>query len=227
MCDWIIENFPDDYENLMYLEPFCGAASTLMNKTPSVEEGVNDINFTTINILQVIRDQCEEFVTRLKKIKYTKNNFDLALERGEFKDEMDAAVNEFVMRRMSRSGDRKAFAASRKEEIAWSSIIKMLPSISKRLSRVYIFNKPASEVLMAFNTPNTLAYVDPPALPDSGEEEVMDLDDHIDLADLLRHFKGKVMLSGTPSPLYNRIFKDWRCVKKKTASKTDCLWVNY
>jgi DNA adenine methylase len=249
LCDWIIGNFPNDYESLVYLEPFCGAASTLMNKNPSKEEAINDLDKSIVNMLRVIRDQCDDFVTCLKKIKYTKDNFNLALQRKEFVDELDAAVNEFIVRRMSRGGLKKAFAWSNRkrggkpgDENAWETIIRLLPAISKRLEAVYVFNKPALEVLSAFDAPNTLAYVDPPYLPDTrvstqAYDFEMSADDHIDVADSLRNFKGKVVLSGYPSPLYNRLYKEWRCVKKKIPNhasqqkaksmKTECLWLNF
>lgn len=249
MCEWIIQHLPEDHQKLVYIEPYCGAASTLMNKPPSAEEGINDLDSTVSNMLRVIRDQCDEFVACLKKIKYTKENFELAQARSRFVDDLDAAVNEFVVRRMSRGGLKKAFAWSNRtrggkpgDENAWETIIKMLPAIAKRLESVYIFNKPAIEVLDAFNATNTVVYVDPPYLPETRVSTAtydmeMTVDDHIQLADRLRNYKGKVLLSGYPSPLYNRIFKDWCCVKRKIHNhssqqkqksvKTECLWLNY
>lgn len=54
---WIIENFPKDYENMVYVEPFCGAASTFMNKNASIEEAINDLDKGVVNLLRIIRDQ--------------------------------------------------------------------------------------------------------------------------------------------------------------------------
>lgn len=249
MCEWIIQHLPEDQQTLVYVEPYCGAASTLMNKPPSTEEAISDLDSSVTNMLKVIRDQCDEFVTCLKKVKYTKENFELAQKRSQFVDELDFAVNEFVVRRMSRGGLKKAFAWSNRtrggkpgDENAWETIIKMLPAIAKRLERVYIFNKPAIEVLKAFNATNTVVYVDPPYLPETRASNntydlEMTVDDHIELADCLRSYKGKILLSGYASPLYNRIFKDWRCVRKKVHNhssqqktktlKTECLWLNY
>jgi len=249
LCQWVLDNFPVGYENLTYVEPFSGAASVMMNKHPSQEECLNDLDSGIVAILRVVRDQCDEFVARLKKTKYTKENFELALTRKEFASDLDHAVNEFVLRRMSRGGLKTAFAWSERkrggrpgDENAWNTMHKVLPIISERLQSVYILNRPAAEVIKAFNLPNTLLYIDPPYLPDTrlsknAYQFEMDTDDHIALADQLKAFRGKVLVSGYPSTLYTRLYKGWRCEKKKIVNhasqqkqkpvKLEVLWMNY
>lgn len=249
LCQWVLENFPLGYENLTYIEPFSGAASVMMNKLPSQEECLNDLDSGIVAILRVLRDQCDEFIACLKKTKYTQKNFELAMSRKEFVNDLDYAVNEFVLRRMSRGGLKTAFAWSERtrggrpgDENAWTTMHKILPVISERLQSVYILNRPASEVIKAFNISSTLLYVDPPYLPDTRQSKEayqfeMDADDHVTLSDQLKNFRGKVMVSGYPSILYNRLYKGWRCEKKKIANhasqqkqkpvKTEMLWMNY
>ncbi len=71
---------------------------------------------------------------------------------------------------------------------------------------------------------------------ESGAYE-MDEDDHMKLADTLCKFKGKVVLSGYPSGLYSRCYKEWNRIDKKipnhaaqTKTKkimTECLFLNF
>ena len=85
-------------------------------------------------------------------------------------------------------------------------------------------------------------YCDPPYVPDTrtaqnAYEYEMSTDDHIDLANVLLNFKGKVIVSGYHSALYKRLYKPWKCVQKKIANhasqsktkvqKTECIWMNY
>lgn len=249
LAKWIISHLPLGYETLTYVEPFSGAASVMMNKKPSQEECLNDLDSGIVVIMRVLRDQCEEFIACLKKTKYTKKNFELAISKKEFVSDLDYAVNEFVLRRMSRGGLKAAFAWSERtrggrpgDENAWTTMHKILPIISERLQSIFILNRPAKDVIKAFNLPSTLLYVDPPYLPDTRQsKEVyqfeMDADDHATLANQLINFKGKVIISGYPSSLYNKLYKGWRCEKKRIANhasqqkhkpvKTECLWMNY
>jgi DNA adenine methylase len=249
LSKWIISKFPAEYEKMTYIEPFCGAASTLINKKMSVEEAINDIDIGIIKILRTIRDQCGDFVKCLKKIKYTKENFDLASLRNDFADELDAAINEIILRRMSRGGLKKAFSWSKRfrggkpgDENAWETIITALPIISERLDKVYIFNKNAIDVLKAYNKDDVLTYIDPPYLPDTRNstnvyQHEMTVNQHIELADYLKTFRGKVCLSGYQSVLYSKMYKNWRVEKKKIANhasqkkhkdtKEEILWLNY
>jgi DNA adenine methylase len=246
---WILSHLPPEYEKLTYLEPYAGAASVLLNKHPSQEECLNDLDDGVMVILRAIRDQCDEFVTCLKKTKYCQENFDLATSRTEFADHLDYAVNEFVLRRMSRGGLKTAFAWSERkrggkpgDENAWDTMYRMLPFISERLQSVYLLNEPAIDVIKAFNLPSVLLYADPPYLQETRESKnayrfEMTTGDHVELSNILHAFQGKAIISGYPSSLYSRLYKDWRCEKKKIANhasqqktkpmKLEMVWANY
>lgn len=250
--NWVIDNFPDDYEEMTYVEPYSGAASVLLNKKPSKEEAINDLHGGIVEIFKAVRDDAEEFAKRLKKLSYTQRTFDRALKAsvGPFDQKLDLAVNEYVLRRMSRGGMKKAFAWSDRlrggqpgDVNAWKTALKMMPDLSDRLQNVYIFNKPAVEVIKAFNKPNTLLYVDPPYLHSTRaakkvyEKYEMTEDDHKKLCEALVAFKGKVLISGYDSELYDSYFVNWQKIfrdivnhssqGKKKEIKREIIWKNF
>lgn len=250
LAKWIIENFPPNYHELVYVEPYCGAGNVLLAKVPSREEFINDLDPGVVGILRTIRDCHNPFLARLRKVKYRQETFDDALVKTTFDNDMDLAVNEFILRRMSRDGLKKAFAWSDRKRggqpgdvNAWETILDELERIAHRMNSVLIFNSLALSVIHAFNETDVLLYVDPPYLPDArvskdAYEFEMTLDDHIELSEELLKFKGKVILSGYPSNLYSSLYNEgWRCVKKQIANhssqqrkkqvKTECLWMNY
>ena len=49
---WVIENFPDDAEKRVYVEPFAGAGSVLFNKPRGPEEVLNDLHPGVIEIFK-------------------------------------------------------------------------------------------------------------------------------------------------------------------------------
>jgi DNA adenine methylase len=229
VCDWIIGHLPEDYVDYIYIEPFAGAASVLLNKLPSVEEAIGDLDPGIVQMIRAIRDQPAEFIAAVKKVSQTEDSFRAYLD-GKPEDEMGHAVKEFALRLLSRSGCKKTYAPANRSEIG----TRWLKLASERLQRVYIFEKPALEVLKAFNTPDVIVYCDPPPMPETRQARKnpleMSAEDHIDLAHVLKTFRGQVLLSGRASPLYNRMFKTWRCVKTKKQAKVEereCLWMNY
>lgn len=237
LSKWIINQFPENYEEMVYLEPFCGGASVLLNKNPSKEEIINDLDENVILLLRILRDQCTKFIRKIKKVKYKEFVFNLALKKTEFSTELQKAVNEFVLRRMSNGGLKKSFSRNEQGKInVWENIISGVPNVSKRLHNVIILNKSALPLLRVFNEPNTLIYADPPYLTESRESPniykyEMAVDEHMELAEILNNFKGKVLLSGHPSRLYNRLYKNWNCEKRKASNQTkpkmELLWKNF
>ncbi len=244
LTTWIVKHFPDDYEQYDYLEPYCGSASILLGKSP-VEDGkmeiLNDTDLGIIRIFQALRDEPKYFISKIRRTTFSERVFNKELkknEEGKFKDYIDEAANEFILRRMSRGGDKKIFARPRGEELGiktWKEIASSLNPIAKRVQNTFIFNKPAIQTIAAFNEDNTLLYCDPPNASESSDvgENEMAIDEHEILAKQLNKFHGKVILSGYPSTLYKRLYEEWRCVRRKTPKqkgkkiKTETIWLNY
>lgn len=227
----IIDNFPSLDEIEEYVEPYCGTASVFLNKNKTKTEVINDVDEGIISIFRTIRDECTLFVKKLKKIEHNKTTFEEALDKKEFGNNLDKAVNEFILRNMSVKSQKKTYATSE----SWNSILEELPLISKKLKSCFIFNKPAIEVIKAFDNSKTLCFIDPPCLEEKGVDPLeceMSTDDHIELAKNIIDFKGKVILSGYQSTLYKRLYKEWNCIKKVVPHKikykqTECIWMNY
>lgn len=251
LSNWVIEHFPKGYEKLEYIEPFCGGGSVFLNKKPSEKiEILNDIDLGMVQIWRALRDEPGHFIGRIKRTKYCERVFTREIRKSApFKDYMEHAVHDYVLRRMSRGGLKQAFAWSNRtrggqpgDVNAWETMKEYLPLISERVNGCYIFNRSAIDVISAFNNSDSFCYCDPPYLQETREsknayEFEMSTDDHVALAEKLLQFKGFVAVSGYPSSLYNRLFKDWRCSRKRIANhasqtaakkkKTECLWMNY
>lgn len=250
LANWIISHFPNDHQELVYVEPYCGGANVFLNKERSIEECINDIDLSIIQIFRALRDEPGEFISRLKRVNYTERVFKRCQNKvGPFEDYISHGLNEFILRRMSRGGLKKNFGWSKRTRggkpgdlNAWETILEELPRISKRLKNVYILNKSAVEIIKAFNDEESFVYCDPPYLLSTRTatdvyDYEMDIDDHSKLAKVLIAYKGKAMISGYASKLYQRLYKDWRCKRKRIANhasqkktkgyKMECIWMNY
>jgi len=126
---------------------------------------------------------------------------------------------------------------------SWLSAVEGLPEFHDRLKRVVILNYDALDVIKQQDGPNTFFYLDPPYLRETrvaGEyKHEMSDEDHRFLLDALSQIKGKFLLSGNPSVMYDAAAIDynWKCVrreidnkassKKVKGQRTECLWANY
>ena len=125
-----------------------------------------------------------------------------------------------------------------------SSIDEVLPAVIERIRTVQVLCRPAPEVIRDWDGPDTLFYCDPPYLPETraaGSRDVyvveMTAEDHRGLAAVLRQCRGKVVLSGYPSALYDELYEGWRTVSidianhsaggKTKGREVERLWLNW
>jgi DNA adenine methylase len=162
------------------------------------------------------------------------------------------AVAFYVECRLSFSGRRTGFAAITRNRLrqgmneqaaAWMTAVEGLPAVHARLRRVAILERDALKVLRQFDSPQTLFYLDPPYLhttrsttTEYGQQEMSE-QQHVELLQLLLGLKGKVMLSGYPSPLYDQTLAGWEIVDFELPNNsafgpdkdrmTERLWCNF
>ncbi|BBO34440.1 DNA adenine methylase [Lacipirellula parvula] len=220
----IIELFP---EHRIYLEPFGGAASVLLNKKPVDVEAYNDLDPRINRLFRVLRDEGDRFAAKLAFTPYSEAEFEACQEYSASASDLDMAVCDFVRWRQSFGGQGKTWSCTTTrarggiagDVNAWWSAIEMLPEIIARLQCIQILHRPAIEAINKFDYPEGLIYCDPPyvhATRAKGSRAIYEFEmtdqDHRDLAAVLMRCRSKVVLSGYPSELYEELYGDWRSV---------------
>lgn len=262
LADWIISHMPP---HTHYVEPYFGGGSVLLKKDPEgVSEVANDINGELANFWTVIRNEVlfPDFQRIVELTPFSEEFFGICQRASpayqdalgdEAPEMIDAAWMFFVRARQSRQGLMKDFATLSRnrtrrgmnEQVSsWLTAIEGLPDVHARLKRVVILNRPALEVIKSQDGPNTLFYLDPPYLHEtrnttSDYAHEMSPMDHETLLLHLSEIKGKFLLSGYPSDMYEHWRGEcgWNCVtrqidnkassKKTKDVKTECLWMNF
>nr|ELR5041424.1 DNA adenine methylase [Providencia stuartii]ELR5082490.1 DNA adenine methylase [Providencia stuartii] len=248
LAPWIISYFPD---HRCYVEPFGGAASILMRKERSYAEVYNDLDSDVVNLFTVLRNA--ELNERLQEAcqltPYSREEFELA--RKIVNDPLEQARRMVVRACMgfgsaSGLGGNSGFQSDSKREYSiyshlWAKYPKNLGSICQRLQGVIIENRPAIELIQKHDAEDTLFYLDPPYVSSTRVKgnryynfEMTD-EQHQELLCSIKNIKGKVLISGYDSQLYNKELSDWTKVTKKsrisagrgTGIRTECLWMNY
>jgi len=235
-------------QHRVYVEPYGGAAAVLLNKLPSEVEVYNDLDGRLVRIFRVLRDHPEVFLYKLALTPYAENEWQACHEPSD--DEVEQARRDYVLIRQSFAGRGESFAYSRTRSRSgmadvvsgFLSAVAQIPQVVERLRRVQIMQREALEVIALFDSPETLFYCDPPYLPETVKERnqyliSMSRDDHERLLEALLQVRGKVILSGYPSPLYDEKLSSWYRLEcdiachaqsgKQKQRKTEVLWLNY
>jgi len=241
--------------HLHYVEPYFGAGAVLFRKNPEgVSEVVNDLNGELTNFWKCLQSPTglRYLHRKLSNTPFSEVEWEGAVgHKGKTPDD---AVKFFIRYRQSRQGLGRDFAtlsrtrtrAGMNEQVSsWLSAIDSLPEAHARLRRVVILNRDALDVIREQDGPDTLVYADPPYLHETrtdttafGDYE-MSTEQHEYLIGTLARIKGKFILSGYPSKLYNKEARaaKWKCHKikidnkassaKSKEIKTECLWCNF
>lgn len=243
----IIGHFPP---HRIYLEPFGGAASVLLNKAPVEVETYNDLDLRISRLFRVLRDEGERFIRQVRLIPYSQVEFDRAASYPDGADDLQKAICDFVRWRQSFGGKGQSwsFTTGRArggmagDVNAWWTAIDGLPAIIDRLRRVQIICQSAFDAIPRFDHTEGLIYCDPPYVHSTRADtnvyhaEMSD-DEHRALASLLHRCQAKVVVSGYPSKLYDELYRSWRRVEFEIANhasggaskarETECLWMNF
>ena len=252
LAPWIIAHLPP---HRIYVEPFGGAASVLMRKTRSYAEVYGDQWGRIVDVFRVLRSpaMASDLRRRIELTPFARCDFE------EISDEALAQKSCVVERaRLSiyrsfagfgsasvNGAHATGFRAATKRRGTipahdWAGYPKHIPAFVERLRGVVIENRPALDVIVSHDSPETLFYLDPP-YPHSVRKmnrgnalyaHEMNDEDHRELAYVLNHVQGMVVISGYACDLYDReLYPDWTRVKKDTIAdsarkRTEILWMN-
>lgn len=205
----------------VYVEPFLGGGSVLLNKPKAEREYAGDLDAGLINLWQILAARPELIIDALARIPYEEASFQAALT--ETATNPRNAVSYLVRNRFSRGGLGKTFAWSDRlrggkpgDANAWDTIRAELPAIAERVRDVRFYCEEATGLIAEFgNDPDALTYADPPYFHSTRTARAaygafeMTNEDHADLLKSLNLVRGKVVLSGYRCDLYDSMLADW------------------
>jgi len=246
LASWIVSHFP---EHRVYVEPFGGAASVLMQKPRSHTEVYNDLWDEVVNVFRVLRDPelAAELLRVCELTPFSRTDMLECDERAEGQVERarrlifrshsgfgSAAANS-LHKTGFRSSSRLSGQAPANDWRSWPAHI---PVFVERMRGVVIESRPARQLVQQHDSPDALFYLDPPYVQStrgmrrrnaSYEHEMTDAD-HILLGSQLHNIQGAALVSGYRCDLYDWLYHDWRRVDKKAYAdgaheRTESLWI--
>lgn len=225
-----------------YCEPFFGGGSVFFAKSPCPHETINDADEGVTGFFLVLRDRGEEFIRRAQLTEYGEALFrDCRDTWREEDDDLLRAWKWWVVARQSFGGhfDSGSHGHTRTKtnrgmaEVVskWLSSIDRLPLVVERLRGTQILCGDALRALRCCDTPDCLAYLDPPYVHSTrwdsqrrdgvprGYAHEMDDAAHAALVEyLLTEWTGKAVLSGYRHAVYDPLeAAGWRRLDFATA----------
>ena len=247
LAKWIISNFPAGYEKMTYLEPFFGSGAVFFNKNRSAVETINDLDGNVVNLFKVIRDNPEGLARLVEFTPWSREEYSCSYTMtGESLED----ARRFLVRMW------QAIGAKSSDITGWRSNIKALngnvPQWATRLPQkildvswrlkhsgnhlVQIENRPAVDCIERYDRENVFIYADPPYVRSTRSGRIYACEmvdkDHAELLEILAKHKGKIMISGYESELYNNLLEGWHTEKllakcESGQERIETLWMNY
>lgn len=242
LAKWVIEHFP---AHRIYVEPFGGAASVLLQKPKSFAEIYNDLDGYIVNVFRVLRDKdkAQELIRLLELTPYSRAEFEMSY--GCVDDDVEMARRTIIKSFMGFRSDSvttdvsTGFRGSMNFNFwrfcthDWNTYPAELKKTIERFKEVAIECLPACKVIDKCDREDTLFYCDPPYLPEvrtklreenepGGYRHEMSRDDHVNLLEVLKGVKGMVVLSGYDSKLYNDLLAGWARFETKSRIQKAC-----
>jgi DNA adenine methylase len=248
-----------------YVEPFAGGLAVLLARDPNdkrlwiseqssqagVSEVVNDINGELTNFWRTLQapETFARFVRCIQATPLSRAEWEAAAEPTA--DPVERACRFFIRCRQSRAGQFKCFTSLTRSRTRrgingnaseWLGAVEGLAAIHARLAPVVIENIDAVKLIRREDTPGTLFYCDPPYLHETRtSKDAYDFElttaQHQELLVTLKACKGKVMVSGYPSVLYDIALAGWTRHEfdlpnhaaggERKRRMTEVLWCNF
>ncbi len=260
MSTRLLPLFPEHHT---YVEVFGGACSLLFAKESSPVEVYNDLDSDLVNFMRVLRDPklFPEFYHKACLSPYSREEWLFCREHlNDDPNPAERARRFFVLARFSFSGlvggsfGIDVTASKRgmvQKASAYHGVLNILPRLSERMSSVLIENKDFRHIIKAYDTEDSFMYLDPPYMPETRKSGAykceMTTEDHHELIEMLKNIKGKAMLSGYPSKLYDSLGwnrQEWSVTCNaagrtrasglqgkgnvtKLQQRIECAWTNY
>ena len=220
--DFILPNIPLDATH--FCDVFGGSAAVLINRAPSPVETFNDIDSEITNFFEALRNEHEELLRVISLTPFSREELLRACTYEQGLSSVERARRFFVRARQTRTGLAQASSEGRWAHCVltsragmagavsrWLGSVDGLAEIAQRLQRVQIENAPALDVIARYDTAETVFYLDPPYVHSARGDSAaygyeMSDADHVELASALASIRGRAVLSGYRTPLYDRLY---------------------
>jgi DNA adenine methylase len=219
MLDYIIPIIP---KHELFVEVFGGAGHVSLSKPRSPFNIFNDKNSDLINLFLTMRDNGETLKEKLSNTPYSRAIFQEY--KYAYKNEaiwesatsFDRALMYFYILCNSVNSNFSSFSTSIGTKPKPEEYQNRLEKIKNVYKHFTIENLDFKECIEKYDSENTFFYLDPPYVDcEHYYQTGFNEKDHRDLSEMLKHIKGKFLLSYYPHALVSELYKGFDIVEKE------------
>ncbi len=248
--DFLLPLIPQDATH--FCDVFGGSAAILLNVDPYPVETYNDLDSELVNFFETLRNQGPKLIKAIGLTPFSREELARACTAEQGLSKLERARRFYIRARQTRTGLAQTSSEGRWAHCVltsragmsgavsrWLGSVEGLPEIAQRLQRVQIENAPAVETIQRYDTAETVFYVDPPYVHSARGDAAaygyeMTDQDHESLAKVLNQVRGRVVLSGYRTDLYDRLYRKWRRVDAAERNcnsvrklRRESAWLNF
>ena len=229
-----------------YVEPYAGSLAVLLAKEPTKMETVNDIDGDIMNFWRQLRDNGDELQRVCALTPHSRLEHKIATEVAP--NDLERARRTWVRLTQGRSSSMRAtgwrhFAKPTGTSLGFpkylAGYVERMSSLIDRLHHVSLECRPALDLITKYGAESDcLLYLDPPYLGSTRTKnylhEMTSEDEHAAMVAAAVACRSEVVISGYPSPLYDRLLEGWARldINTKTGNglgdqrRVEVLWSN-
>lgn len=218
--DWLISQFPNDYESLNFLVYNDKNLVSVVNKKKSNIEIVINEDQELNNFYKVTRDQNKHLISSMKKLSCKKRLTQETL-LCEAKSNLKQAEKYIFFQKMTKN--KKTTTNTKNVSVNWSDVSSTIKNYSNRIKEViFVENNKLNECLKTFNSNNYFVFL-------FLHKNTQNINNLIETSKILNNSKSKVLIFDLHNPVTRKVFQSWGCKKinKKDSTNNFCVWKNY
>lgn len=241
LAPWIVSHIPP---HKVYCEPFLGSGAVFLNKEPSYNEILNDLDDDIYNFFKIVRENPEELCRLIEATPYSRTEYSAA-----YMDEPVSYLEQarrfavkcwqgFGCGNTYKTGYRRGIGdTSPNPAKAWAKLPEAIQFAARRLKNAQIEQVDALKLIKDMHGENTFIYIDPPYMKDTRKKKnqynhEMTDEQHMKLLQIVKESDCKIMISAYENELYSEYLKGWRTEYKNTTSecsrkRTEVIYMNY
>jgi DNA adenine methylase len=197
-----------------YVEVFCGGSALFfMRPEPARVEVINDLNRELVNLYRIVQHHLEEFVRQFKWVISSRQVFEWQkVTRPETLTDIQRAARFYYLQRHCFGArlQNPSFGTSTSNPAV--NLLRIEESLSEahlRLSGVTVENLDWKDCIQRYDRPHTFFYLDPPYWQMADYGAPFEFEQYGQMAEVMRHCQGKMMISINDHPEMRRLFADF------------------